>query len=90
MNNKIVMMIVNKPSVIFILKTGDESDYWYWEVDVSDIESYFKTSIDNITTDMAVKFCNDEDNATLGCSGSPYDHVEDVLNELEIDQVYTK
>jgi len=55
--------------VVFFLQTDDEPDVWYWEVPLSEVGG-----------NDYLEFVNDERNATLGCSVTGFDTLQDAYN----------
>lgn len=96
--NHVVKVITDTDAktYIFIINTEGDQDFWWWQVDFSDVAKYFKESGYNplylyslystggLTQTMAEMFCNDIDNTLYGVSCSSYKAIDEILKEFEI------
>jgi len=87
--NNVLLMIKNGSDVVFIIRAEGQEDYWYYQVEVADVEKYFNVDIYSVTLEMAQIYCNDAKNETYGFSGAGYENIEDILKELNISTVET-
>lgn len=71
--NKIIDTIYTGNTMVFIIKTGNEKGFWYWQVDREEVNEYRGTH---------EEFVNDEDNATLGCSTGTFNTIEETLIDI--------
>jgi hypothetical protein len=78
----------------FIIQTDGDQDFWWWQVDNTDIREYFKahntgTNLvialnGHITPTAADIFANDIDNTDKGTSGAAYETIDEILKEFNI------
>ena len=66
--NTIIETAETNDTVIFFLQTESETDFWYWQVDKTDVQNYKGT---------LTEFVNDERNSHLGCSVASFTTLED-------------
>lgn len=88
--NDVKDVINNGDTIIFILQTKDENDYWWLEISRIDWDNYWKKENDsdvNIVATpsrnnktKAIQFVNDPDNTNLGFSCGGYPTVSDAIN----------
>jgi len=93
--NKVHKIITDGNTTTFIIQTEGDSDFWFWQVDNTDIRNYFRTHKSagttlvialngHLTPTAANIFANDLDNTDKGTSCGGYDTIEDILREFNI------
>ena len=94
--NKVHKIITDNKSdtTTFIIQTDGDQDFWYWQVDNTDIREYFKahntgTNLvialnGHITPTAADIFANDIDNTDKGTSCAGYETIDEILREFQI------
>ncbi len=95
--NKVHKIITDNKTdtTTFIIQTDGDKDFWWWQVDNTDIREYFTKKHDpgtifvialngHITPTAADIFANDLDNTDKGTSSAGYDTIEDILREFNI------
>ena len=95
MENDVKKVLRVGNTINFIIKTEEDTDFWFWQVSEADVFDYFakmkgirgaafvyQIASGNITPECAEMFVNDPENGTLGCSCGGYDTIEEVIEEL--------
>ena len=75
--NTIIDIITNNDSIVFIINTEGDTDFWWWEISATEWKRYWNST--NITIEMATEFANDEENETLGTSCGSFETVADAV-----------
>lgn len=91
--NKVFKVITNGDSICFIIQTGGDSDFWYWEISRRKWNDYWINRnpaclIGNIMEWAANEFVNSEENSSCGFSCGSYLTMEEAIYDyLEISVV---
>lgn len=95
--NRVIKLIRTDYSIIFILQTEGDDDFWWWEVSKEDFRNYWKNlytgsrawgvygATYNTNQKQAEQFANDIENSDKGTSCSSFSTVEDALRDLGIN-----
>lgn len=92
--NNVKKVISLTDSIVFIIKTEDDDDFWYWQVSTEDVADYFRknrnalgvyrTYAGTLTKGLAEQFGNDIDNSDKGCSCGGFDTIDEILKDFGI------
>lgn len=94
MVNKVEKVIRDGSSIVFIIKTDGDQDYWYWQVSEEDVADFFRlnrnaygvyrTLAGKMTKGLAEQFVNSDEYSDKGCSCGGYNTIDEILKEFGI------
>ena len=88
--NQVTGIIYDRNYVVFVMKMMgvEDSFYWWWGVEKQDVEKYYGYPAENLTTQAAYAFCNDEDNANEGFSCASFNSAHEAAKDYFKEQIW--